>query len=102
MIGIDITQISRFANKEERFAKKILHPSEMEEFNNSTNKTRFIATRWAIKEALYKVDNSYFEFSKVNIKKSKELYLFKDFSISTSSEQDITIAIVQKEKKCQC
>ncbi len=98
MIGIDVTKISRFSGKEEDFAKKILHTDERKAFKASTKKTMFIAKRWAIKEALFKADNSLFEFSKVNIKKENGRYLYKGFNISTSSEDDMLIVIVQKEK----
>ena len=56
--GVDLTQISRFANlgkHTDRLARKILHKTELAEFANQTsNKEMWLAVRWAIKEAVFK------------------------------------------------
>ena len=53
--GIDIVEISRIATSYERyekkFASKILHDNELNEFDVSTNKIAFLAKRFAVKEA---------------------------------------------------
>ena len=97
MIGIDLTTISRFKNKSETFVKTILSEQELIEYNLAENKELFLATRWAIKEALFKCDNSLLPFSKINIKKEDRKYKFENYSISTSSEGDLYIAIAKKE-----
>lgn len=102
MIGIDITDISRFENKSDNYAKRFLSTQEFEDFKKTSKKAFFLALHWAIKEAIYKCDNYYVNFSKINISKSKEgRMIFKDFLISTSSEKNTLVAFVQKKcNKC--
>ncbi len=102
MIGIDLTKVSRFVGKEIQFAKRILSEKEFELFELSTNKLKFIATRWAIKEALFKADNSLRNYPHMEIQKNNSKYQFDNFEISTSDDGDFVIAMVIKEKKCHC
>ncbi|WP_373590045.1 holo-ACP synthase [Metamycoplasma equirhinis] len=100
MIGIDLVSISRFKNISKRAIRKILHPNEINEYIglSEERKTIYIASRWAIKEALFKVDNQFIFFNKIEILKSQHgKYLFKDFEISTSDEDNLIIAIVLKK-----
>ncbi|WP_369085919.1 4'-phosphopantetheinyl transferase superfamily protein [Metamycoplasma spumans] len=100
MIGIDITRVSRFKKVSQRFVQNVLHQDEIKEFDKleSDQKPKFLATRWAIKEALFKADNKYSCFNEVLIKKSSEgRYVFLDFEISTSDEGNLLIAIVLKK-----
>ena len=98
MIGIDITSIDRFRNKDENFAKKILSNEEFLEWTNDEFKEIYLATRWAIKEAIFKSDNMFSNFSNINIGKINGKYCFNNFEISTSSENDYVIAIALKNK----
>ncbi|MGL6125137.1 MAG: 4'-phosphopantetheinyl transferase superfamily protein [Metamycoplasmataceae bacterium] len=98
MVGIDITSIKRFENKDENFAKKILSKEEFVGWLNTEFKDVFLATRWAIKEAIFKSDNKYSTFSEINIKKVDKKYFFDFFEISTSREEDYIIAIALKNK----
>lgn len=98
MIGIDLAKISRFKNKNNNFLLKVLHLDEIEEYNYSEDKAKYLATRWAIKESIYKANNSENIFNKINIIKENRIYKFKNYIISTSSEEDFIIAIVQKGK----
>lgn len=103
MIGIDLTNKDRFKNNYENIAEKILHFSEKTLFlniNNEEEKINFIASRWAIKEALFKCDNKYKNFSDISV--IKDLfgrYIFENlndkFEISTSNEDKYIIAIVK-------
>ena len=100
MIGIDAINKNRFLiNKDKMFeiANKILSINELNEFKLVENKTHYLATRWAIKESLFKCDNKYFQFSKINILKQNGRYMFEDFEISTTSEDNLIIAIVYKK-----
>ncbi|WP_156768873.1 4'-phosphopantetheinyl transferase superfamily protein [[Mycoplasma] mobile] len=97
MIGVDLTKISRFKNKSEKFAKRILSHEEFEKWEINKDHS-FLATRWAIKEAIYKADNNFFEFSKINVKKDN-YYWFQNFYISVSHEGDLIIAFVIKKEK---
>ena len=57
-IGIDIVEIARITKSyerfEENFASKILHDDELTELEASSNKSAFLAKRFAVKEAFVK------------------------------------------------
>ncbi|KAJ1747917.1 hypothetical protein LPJ79_004933 [Coemansia sp. RSA 1821] len=64
-VGVDILNISRIGAVvkrghlyTDRFARRILCASELEQFkqlaNKQTEQTQYLATRWGVKEALYK------------------------------------------------
>jgi holo-[acyl-carrier protein] synthase len=97
MIGIDITTISRFKNKNKKFLKRVLHSNELKEYLNLEEKNKYLAIRWAIKEALFKIDKNLFDFSKIEIIKKNKIYTFKNYFISTSQENDLLIAVVKKD-----
>ena len=66
-IGVDILSIERIDFK---IAKKVLSPEELEIFNSIANekmKREFLAERFAVKEALFKADNSYFNYDQVSV-----------------------------------
>ncbi|WP_025755116.1 4'-phosphopantetheinyl transferase superfamily protein [Mycoplasmopsis cricetuli] len=97
-IGVDITQISRFHNKKITFAQKILGKKELLEYQNLTCKDQalFLARAWAIKEAIYKADNSYSNYHKIDLVKSNNKWTFENFNISISHENDLLVAFVIK------
>ncbi|ENY69331.1 Holo-[acyl-carrier-protein] synthase [Metamycoplasma auris 15026] len=100
MISIDLTKIKRFKHLSINTIKKFLHPIEIEEFNclKKENKPVFLATRWAIKECIYKIDNSLFDFKKLLIKKTNEgKYIFLDFQLSTTIEDGYVAAVAFKK-----
>ncbi|MDJ1646006.1 4'-phosphopantetheinyl transferase superfamily protein [Mycoplasma phocimorsus] len=103
MIGVDITKISRFNNVTKAFIKRFLSKEEFESYNKLEKnlKPGFLAARWAIKEAIFKADNSYFSFNKINLFKENGRYVTNDnnFYISTSTEDDILIAYVLRKEK---
>lgn len=99
MIGVDITSIKRFENKSDAFVKKVLSNDEYQEWLQVTNQPLYLAQRWAIKEALFKANNDLHDFSKVNLTRNqKGIFLFKNFKITTSKEDDYVIAFVMEEK----
>ncbi|MDE5841579.1 MAG: 4'-phosphopantetheinyl transferase superfamily protein, partial [Malacoplasma sp.] len=55
-IGIDVTSILKFQNKNEKFAKRILTKNEYLNYLKIDDylKSKFLAVRWALKEATYK------------------------------------------------
>lgn len=57
-IGVDIVEINRFKRMLERFgdrvARRLLTPREFEQFQQRNNSLRFLATRFAAKEAASK------------------------------------------------
>ena len=56
--GIDLVKVSRiqsvYEKHGERFARHVLHDEEQEEFNRAPDKVRFLAKRFAVKEAATK------------------------------------------------
>ncbi|MGL4183785.1 MAG: 4'-phosphopantetheinyl transferase superfamily protein [Metamycoplasmataceae bacterium] len=96
MIGVDLTKISRFENLELDLISKILSPKEITAYKalNPDLKAKYVATRWAIKEAIFKANNKYSNFSKIYINKTEKVYSFKEFQISVSNEGDYIIAFV--------
>ncbi|MDZ7293083.1 holo-ACP synthase [Mycoplasmopsis pulmonis] len=96
MIGVDLVKIERLENKSDHFVRKILSLDEYELYQKTKAKAIFLATRWAIKEALFKADNQHFCFKKINITKKDNVYKFDGFAISVSSEKEYVIAFVQK------
>lgn len=102
MIGVDLVKISRFEKAKIDFAKKFLHPNELEKYlliKDDYLKSKFLAAIWAIKEAMFKVDNSLFEFKNIELQKENESWQHKNFDISISHEDDYLVAVVLKKKE---
>lgn len=98
-VGIDITSIERFKNRDDKFISYILTPEEYSVYNNlSPNKKPvFLATRWACKEAIFKAteDPKFLEYSILNTSTGKPYILnYPDMKVSISHEGDTVIAIV--------
>ncbi|VEU59714.1 4'-phosphopantetheinyl transferase superfamily protein [Mesomycoplasma neurolyticum] len=98
MLGIDITNIARFRNISLKTIKRFLSEEEFLIYQNEENKIKFLAVRWAIKEAIFKADNLEYSFKKINIKKTKGKYIYKNFVISTSCEENLLTAIALKKE----
>lgn len=97
MIGVDITSIERFKEKKDNFVRKVLSIEEYEEWKKAENKDLFIAQRWAIKEALFKANNNLHDYHKINItRNSKGVFVFENYLISTSKENEYVIAFVME------
>lgn len=95
MIGVDITSINRFKDKKINFFKRIFSDEEFKEWEKSENKELYAAQRWAIKEAIFKADNNFHNFHNINLKRNeKGVFVFKNFKISTSKENEYVIAFV--------
>lgn len=58
MIGIDIVDKRRIATQWQnfglRFAKRVLHPNELSQLQDKRDPVRYLASRWAAKEAFAK------------------------------------------------
>ncbi|MCT4469833.1 4'-phosphopantetheinyl transferase superfamily protein [Mycoplasma sp. HS2188] len=94
-IGVDITSIQRFLNIPNGFEKRYCHPNELKIIAKSKNKTKDLATIWAIKEALFKADNQLFEFNKIELTHTETGWEYNDnYTISNSNEGDLVIAFV--------
>jgi phosphopantetheine--protein transferase-like protein len=116
-IGVDISKISRFeriiktAPYLVNFLNKVLHKNEILEFNalkNDEQKSKFLASRWSVKEALVKAtNNKQLIYSNIFIWKDSNGKPFIKFDedyqhneqmgkvhLSISHEEDTSIAFV--------
>jgi|SRR5574344_2613733 phosphopantetheine--protein transferase-like protein len=100
-VGIDLTYIPRFKNKT-RLAEHILSDDELLEYNNSSNKAQYLASRFALKEALLKaLELSILSVDLKLIKSIKKdngaIYLEYDgkkYDCSLSHEKNYSVGIV--------
>ena len=112
-IGIDIVKNNRFQEmlNDSRKYSRILSEKEIEvflSFSNNQRKLEYIASRFACKEAIFKVLNKtkfHFDFNKVSIlndESNAPYVLFEEkvdfeilISISHSEDDSIAIALLQ-------
>ena len=96
-IGVDILSIDRIDFK---IAKKVLSSEEIIIFDSISNdklKREYLAERFAVKEALFKADNSYFNYDKVTVlNDDKGKPYFKDINglVSISHDNGMVCAFV--------
>ncbi|MBU0278320.1 holo-ACP synthase [Gemella sp. zg-1178] len=112
-IGTDIESIERFYEffDKKNYIEKIYTQSEIEEFNsinNSRRKAEFLASRYAVKEAMSKAlgvgISKYFSFKDVEVKKDilgKPMIEYKNFVVhlTISHNKDNVVAFVLLEKE---
>lgn len=120
-IGTDIVETSRilglYQRHSENFSKRILSPSELEKYQEQTLKEKFLAKKWAAKEAISKALGTGFtqgvSFTDITIEHTKEgkplvslagktkQYAesigIKKWSISLSDEKHYALAFVIAE-----
>lgn len=102
-IGIDLTYIPRFKDKE-KLAKKVLSDEEYETYLIKTNKEEYLASRFALKEALIKcleLDILNVSLNEIETKKKENgaiyiIYKEKRYEASLSHEKDYCIGVVKK------
>ena len=100
-VGVDLVRISRFENKSDHFIKRILGSEEYKEYLSidDNKKTTYLASRFAFKEAYFKLsgDIQYLSYQLLNDCKGKP-YCLEDSSIqvSLSHEDDYLIVIAFK------
>lgn len=100
-IGVDITKISRFANKDEHFIRRILGESEIKEYLSLSDekKITYLASHFALKEALFKAsqDQHYLKYQFLHDEKGK-LYCLNhpEIKVSLSHDNDLAIAFIVK------
>ncbi len=101
-IGIDLTYIPRFIDKEE-LAKKILSEEELKKYYNSMSKESFLASRFAVKEALIKcleLDILKVNLREIKIKKKDSGAIYveyknKFYEASLSHENEYCVGVVK-------
>lgn len=98
-VGIDIIEINRMKLKPE-FIKRYLSKSEWEKFQaleTEFSKKQFLASKWALKEALYKaLPNEHLVFEEINITENEfgqPTVKIKDYQISLSLSHNQSNAV---------
>lgn len=103
MLGIDLVKISRFKRSLKHSQKQLSRYLTLDEIKmlntleNRDAKLIFLAKTWAVKEAIFKADNNYFEFKKMNLVHKNNKIYFENFEISISHENKYLIAIALKK-----
>lgn len=103
-VGVDLTFIPRFKDKA-KLAEKILSSFELIEYQNALSKEEYLASRFALKEALIKcleLSILSVDLKDIIIKKKKSGAIYieyqnKDFSCSLSHENEYCIGVVIDE-----
>ena len=102
-IGIDLVEHKDIINKDERFIKRVLSSEELayyETLNSEKRKLEYLASRWALKEAIIKCYEHFIDYSKIAIlnKKNGAPYALinnkaVELQISLSHTDNYSIAI---------
>lgn len=102
-VGIDLVNIQRFRNfhNSESFLSLVLSNNELEELNfirDEHERMKFIASRFAVKEALVKcTENKKLDFREISLKhKENGSPYVEGFSVSITYEDDYVCAIVME------
>ncbi len=112
MIGIDIVENERMRNKDITFIQRILSKKEYDiyiKFTSEERKIQYLASRFAAKEAIFKVfkeGNKDMNYNKISILNEEngspyiefETNIKEKLDISISHEKNYSIAIVMKTK----
>jgi holo-[acyl-carrier-protein] synthase len=101
-IGIDIVQIPRFEHKE-ALARRILSPTEYLIYEKRADKVRFLAGRFAAKEAFLKAVRGglgQIAFSRISVLYDDMgipylEYLGQHYDVSISHDGEYAVAVVQ-------
>lgn len=102
-IGIDLTYIPRFKDKDE-LAKKVLNEDEYNEYLVSLSKETYLASRFALKEALIKCIESdilKIDLKEIKVKKKENGAIYIEYKsnryeASLSHENEYCVGVVKK------
>ncbi len=100
--GIDITNLDRIEFNNQQLINRFLHQDELiqlSQLDNEKSIKRFVASHWAIKEAIFKaLSGNINSFKNINIKYINHRPIFElekyDSIISVSYENNLVIASV--------
>ncbi|MFA6667414.1 MAG: 4'-phosphopantetheinyl transferase superfamily protein [Bacilli bacterium] len=100
-VGIDLVFIPRYEDKE-RLASEVLSINEFNEYKKATNKAQYLASRFALKEALIKsIESSILAVKLKDIEVVKKengavyvLYQDKKYECSLSHDGDYCVGVV--------
>lgn len=100
-IGVDIVKISRFNDVNEHFIDRILTKEEKKEYLTRVDKVKYLATRFAAKEAYFKAtqDPHYLNISILNKENGAPYILNKEnIHLSLSDEDEYAVAYLILEE----
>ena len=100
-IGVDLVKIERFKNVDEYFVNRILTSEEKKEYLIRPDKTKYLASRFAAKEAYFKAtqDIHYLKISILNNENGAPYILNKkNIHLSLSDEDEYVIAYLILEE----
>ncbi|WP_027120801.1 holo-ACP synthase [Mycoplasmopsis lipofaciens] len=100
MLGVDLVRIDRFQNVSKNFETRFLNQNEYKYYLNIEDKylkSVFLASIWAIKEAMFKADNSYINFKNIELQKIDGAWFHDKFYISISHEENMLVAVAIKK-----
>ena len=100
-IGVDIVKINRFEDVSEHFINRILTKEELEVYHKREDKVRYLASRFAAKEAYFKAtqDIHYLSISVLNDENGAPYILNKkNIHLSISDEDEYVIAYLILEE----
>lgn len=92
-LGVDIVEHQRVNLK---IAKKVLTKRELEIFANSKNQVEYLASRFAVKEAIIKASNKKYLLQDIEVSNDQDgrpLTNILDMQISLSHEHNYTVAV---------
>ncbi len=100
-IGIDLIQISRFEKNLDQLKIKILSIAELAHGDSLTRNAllEFVASRFAVKEAYFKVSQNNLSFSKITYLNQLLIVndnLLNNYSVSLSHSKNHVVAVVLK------
>ncbi len=100
-IGVDLVNFKRKEFKQIKFANRICTPDEYQVYLTKPNqaaKIKYLASLWAIKEAVLKATNKAYGLHEINICKTDQGSLVQlahhELSISVSYEDHYVVAMV--------
>lgn len=98
-IGVDIVKIDRLKDVDQHFINRVYTQEEINVYNSlsSDKKMIFLASRWAVKEAIFKTNNQkdYLSYGCVNDINGKPYIVnHPEIKVSISHDGDYVIAFV--------
>ncbi|MCF0217452.1 MAG: 4'-phosphopantetheinyl transferase superfamily protein [Malacoplasma sp.] len=94
-VGIDVENINRFKNLDNKIITRVLTANEYEQFLKTEKELhpKFIATHWVLKEAVYKAISEFHKifFLKIEFMKKNNKYIctnFKNVKVSIAYSGD--------------
>lgn len=100
-VGVDIVKISRFNDVNEHFINRILTKEELVVYNQRVDKVKYLASRFAAKEAYFKAtqDIHYLSISVLNDENGAPYILNKkNIHLSLSDEDEYVVAYLILEE----